>query len=95
MFPELTTRETLNLVTNPHHFQMNGLDFLGTSGQSVHDMQLFANFAKASALDCLRMQLQIRHLCPSTPDTLRAFPYKSEDPFVIAEKGPDVYFAGC
>jgi DNA polymerase II small subunit/DNA polymerase delta subunit B len=55
MFPELTTRETLNLVTNPHHFQMNGLDFLGTSGQSVHDMQLFAKFAKASGLDCLRM----------------------------------------
>jgi len=33
-------------------------------------------------------------LCPTAPDTLRSFPYRDGDPFVI-DKAPDVFFAGC
>jgi len=34
LFPKLAEnqRQTINLVTNPHQFEMNGLTFLGTSG---------------------------------------------------------------
>ena len=35
----------------------------------------------------------MRHVCPTAPDTLRAFPYVDEDPFVMHEC-PHVYFAG-
>lgn len=30
--------------------------------------------------------LEVRHLCPSAPDTLRVHPFKESDPFVIAER---------
>jgi DNA polymerase delta subunit 2 len=33
-------------------------------------------------------------LCPTAPDTLRCFPFREDDPFVI-ERAPDVLFAGC
>jgi DNA polymerase II small subunit/DNA polymerase delta subunit B len=35
---------------------------------------------------CLAKMLQtleIRHLCPTAPDTLRIHPFKNSDPFVI------------
>jgi len=35
----------------------------------------------------------MRHIAPTAPDTLRAFPYVDEDPFVLHE-APHVYFAG-
>ena len=36
----------------------------------------------------------MRHICPTAPDTLRCFPFRESDPFVL-EKAPDVFFAGC
>jgi DNA polymerase delta subunit 2 len=39
------------------------------------------------------MTLEMRHLCPTAPDTLRAYPQLDDDPFVI-EEAPHVYFAG-
>ena len=41
----------------------------------------------------MQQTLEMRHLCPTAPDTLRAFPYVEEDPFVVHE-APHVYFAG-
>lgn len=40
LFPTLETKErqSINLVTNPHQFNLNELTFLGTSGQNVRDM---------------------------------------------------------
>ena len=73
----------------------HGLEFLGTSGQNIHDMQLFAKLSDPSPLGCLKLLLEMRQLCPTAPDTLRAFPFKDFDPFMIDAKGPDVFFAGC
>jgi DNA polymerase delta subunit 2 len=44
-------------------------------------------------LDVMQASLEIRHVCPTAPDTLRAFPFVDNDPFVI-ESCPHVYFAG-
>lgn len=32
----------------------------------------------------IKQTLEIRHLCPTAPDTLRVYPFKDSDPFVIA-----------
>ena len=98
MFPELAATETINLVTNPHKFSMNsGVKFMGTSGQNLHDMHLYAKKSTGDAntpVDQLRLCLEARHMCPTAPDTLRCFPFRDEDPFVI-DRAPDVFFAGC
>ena len=42
LFPHLADkhRESINLVTNPHQFELEGLTFLGTSGQNIRDIML-------------------------------------------------------
>ena len=43
LFPTLTSKSTLNLVTNPHRFTLGGgVDFLGTSGQNLRDIEIFS-----------------------------------------------------
>jgi DNA polymerase II small subunit/DNA polymerase delta subunit B len=37
-------------------------------------------------LEAAILTLQMRHLCPTAPDTMRVFPFKESDPFVIADK---------
>lgn len=37
--------------------------------------------------------MNMRHTCPSAPDTLRVFPFKKHDPFVLTEP-TEVVFAG-
>lgn len=41
----------------------------------------------------MQQTLEMRHITPTAPDTLRCFPYVDGDPFVITE-GPHVYFCG-
>lgn len=72
---------------------------MGTSGQNIHDIRQFANLAAKDlpeaelTLDIMQQTLEMRHICPTAPDTLRAFPYVDSDPFVV-HQAPHVYFAG-
>eukprot|EP00347_Sterkiella_histriomuscorum_P004668 403359564 len=101
LFPQLQDKQSINLVTNPHKFEMNGLQFLGCSGQNLNDIysytkgNLLANSTEQNydALSGLQLTLEMRHVCPTAPDTLRAYPQLEEDPFII-DKAPHVYFAG-
>ncbi|GMI30533.1 hypothetical protein TeGR_g14858 [Tetraparma gracilis] len=46
-------------------------------------------------IHALELSLKARHLAPTAPDSLAAFPFTQDDPFVIAaEDCPDVYFCG-
>lgn len=43
--------------------------------------------SKDEGMECLhriKQTLEIRHLCPTAPDTLRVYPFKDSDPFVIS-----------
>lgn len=94
MFPKLDFKQTLNLVTNPHRFTMvDGVEFLGTSGQNVHDVRLFSKMADKPT-SCLKALMEMQHICPTSPDTLRSFPFREDDPFVVG-RAPHVFFAGC
>jgi DNA polymerase delta subunit 2 len=92
MFPKAAQTHTLLGVTNPYNFAADGVDFLGTSGQGVDDV-----FRYSGSEDRCKIAESIvdwGHLFPTAPDTLVCFPYKSDDPFVFAEKCPHVIFNG-
>lgn len=88
---------------------MGNLDFLGTSGRNIHDIMLSSRLteeakdaeqmdtdvvSEQNPLPIMKHLLETRHICPTAPDTLRCFPFRDIDPFVI-EEGPHVFFAGC
>ncbi|KAH8553880.1 DNA polymerase alpha/epsilon subunit B-domain-containing protein [Umbelopsis sp. PMI_123] len=82
---------SLKPVTNPHWCEMDGVSFLGTSGQTIDDLDRYTE-------GCERLQLaeftmSWRHIAPSAPDTLWCYPFQDRDPFLI-EQCPDVYFIG-
>ena len=107
LFPSIAQRKnrSLNLVTNPHQFEMEGLTFLGSGGQNIKDIMMNCDPTSAfkdvvrdekdqikfdednpPELQAAMLTLQMRHLCPTAPDTMRVFPFKESDPFVIADK---------
>mmetsp|Transcript_39097 Transcript_39097/g.59627 ORF Transcript_39097/g.59627 Transcript_39097/m.59627 type:complete len:133 (+) Transcript_39097:1110-1508(+) len=92
MFPDLKNVNRLNFTTNPHQFSINGIRFLGTSGQNVKDVRMFAE-AHKNPVDILEHTLNLQHMCPTSPDTLRSYSFCENDPFIIGE-APHVYFAG-
>jgi len=85
----------VNWVTNPHGFSYSGINFLGTSGQNIKDIRMYASALQepSSCLDVIDLTLQMRHMFPTTPDTLRSFPFTGGDPFLLHD-APHVYFAG-
>lgn len=72
---------------------MNDIEFQGMSGQNLDDIRLYSDQKDQSPCDMLDMILQLNHLCPTAPDTIRTFPFLDVDPFII-EQAPDVLFAG-
>lgn len=91
LFPQLKERASINLVTNPHNFKINDVEILGTSGQNVDDIYCYSKISE-SPVELVKKSLEMRHICPTAPDTLRSFPFVESDPFII-EKAPHVYFA--
>jgi DNA polymerase delta subunit 2 len=92
MFPNLLKPERLNFVTNPHEFCINGVRFLGTDGNNVKDIRMFAENHR-NPVEIMEHMLQCRHICPTSPDTLRSYPFTTTDPFII-KSAPHVFFAG-
>jgi DNA polymerase delta subunit 2 len=68
---------------------MNDLTFLGTSGQNIRDMMLNSypqdQDDGSRCMRAIKQTLEMRHLCPTAPDTLRVYPFKNSDPFVISD----------
>eukprot|EP00730_Choanoeca_flexa_P000860 TRINITY_DN10369_c0_g1_i2.p1 TRINITY_DN10369_c0_g1~~TRINITY_DN10369_c0_g1_i2.p1 ORF type:complete len:498 (+),score=85.91 TRINITY_DN10369_c0_g1_i2:29-1495(+) len=93
MFPLAAKYDSLKGVTNPCDFGVDGVRFLGTSGQNVDDVYRYTT--SESRISILQNILEWGHLFPTAPDTTCIFPYTHEhrDPFVIADT-PNVFFAG-
>jgi len=83
--------DTLHRVYNPHNFTVDGVEFLGTSGQNIDDMYRFSS--EEDRLRLLELSLTWGHMVPTAPDTLPCFPFSDKDPFII-QSCPHVYFVG-
>ncbi|KAM8973446.1 DNA polymerase delta subunit 2 [Pelodytes ibericus] len=91
MFPQSAPYPTLQLVTNPYEADIDGIRFLGTSGQNVSDIHKYSSMQ--DYLEILEWTLQVGHLCPTAPDTLGCFPFYTSDPFIL-HTCPHVFFCG-
>lgn len=91
LFPGAGRFSTLSRCTNPHDFELDGVRILGTSGQNVDDVARYSDLD--DAVEIMERLLMWRHLIPTAPDTLAAYPFYDADPFIIKET-PHVLFAG-
>ncbi|KAK1189001.1 DPOD2 polymerase, partial [Pygoscelis papua] len=91
MLPLASAYSTLRLVTNPYQADVDGIRFLGTSGQNVSD--IFKYSSMDDYLEILEWTLLAGHISPTAPDTLGCYPFYKSDPFILTNC-PHVYFCG-
>ncbi|MGH0130496.1 UNVERIFIED_CONTAM: hypothetical protein FKN15_038528 [Acipenser sinensis] len=105
MFPLSSAYPTLQLVSNPFQADIDGLRFLGTSGQNVSDIYKYSG--QEDYIEILESTLRLSHLTPTAPDTLGkvlrdtgalgcpkgCYPFYQRDLFIL-EECPHVYFCG-
>ncbi|KAI6203800.1 hypothetical protein M3Y94_00598500 [Aphelenchoides besseyi] len=77
--------------TNPYSFTIDGIHFLGTSGQNLTDLR---KYTYGQSVEKLMMQMiEASHICPTSPKTIDEYSFEDRDPFVLDEI-PHVFFAG-
>lgn len=91
LLPSACCYSTFHRATNPHTFAVDGVEFLGTSGQNVDD--LFRYSTGEDRLAMMARTLEYRHLAPTAPDTLGCYPYWDREPFIL-RASPHVLFCG-
>ncbi|CAM6128086.1 unnamed protein product [Calypogeia fissa] len=92
LFPGAAAYSTFVGATNPHQFELDGVIFLGTSGQNIDDLDKYSE--ADDRLDYLERTLNWRHIAPTAPDTLGCYPFPDRDPFLVEPSSPHVYFCG-
>uniref|UniRef100_A0A2C9LU84 DNA polymerase delta subunit OB-fold domain-containing protein n=1 Tax=Biomphalaria glabrata TaxID=6526 RepID=A0A2C9LU84_BIOGL len=65
---------------------------MGTSGQAIDDILRYSEIN--SPLEALQKTLQWGHMAPTAPDTLGCYPFVNDDPFMITDDCPHIYFTG-
>ncbi|KAI6180228.1 hypothetical protein M3Y98_00697100 [Aphelenchoides besseyi] len=77
-------------LTNPHSFTVNGVHFLGTSGQNLDD--LHKHTRACTSVELMMQTLRGRIITPTTPNSVDGWPFHDRDPQILDEL-PHVYFA--
>ncbi|KAJ0984786.1 hypothetical protein J5N97_003142 [Dioscorea zingiberensis] len=91
LFPGASVYNTFISCTNPHHFELDGIQFIGTSGQNIDDLDKYSE--ARDKVEFMERTLRWRHLAPTAPNTLGCYPFTDKDPFLL-ESCPHVYFIG-
>ncbi|MCO5580868.1 hypothetical protein L7F22_034740 [Adiantum nelumboides] len=91
LFPGASVYNTFYAATNPHCFELDGVRFLGTSGQNIDDLDKYSD--ASDRVEFMERTLRWRHIAPTAPDTLGCYPYTDKDPFIL-DTCPHVYFCG-
>jgi DNA polymerase delta subunit 2 len=97
---------TLESVTNPCWWDIDGVKVFGSSGQNIDDVYRYVDDAhiESGRIGLLEKMLRWRHCAPTAPDTLctltlklkltsGCYPFQDRDPFVL-EETPHIFFAG-
>ncbi|KAI1867986.1 uncharacterized protein JN550_006793 [Neoarthrinium moseri] len=79
-------------VTNPWEGEVDGWRVLGTGGQNLDDV--FKYVDSEDRLGMMEAMCRWRCCAPTAPDTLWAYPFQDDDPFVM-KACPHLYFVGC
>ncbi|WYZ38547.1 hypothetical protein EsH8_III_000461 [Colletotrichum jinshuiense] len=79
-------------TTNPWEGEVDGWRVLGTGGQNVDDV--FKYVDSDDRLGMMEAMCRWRCSAPTAPDTLWAYPFQDDDPFVM-KNAPHLYFVGC
>ncbi|KAM7208727.1 DNA polymerase [Naviculisporaceae sp. PSN 640] len=82
----------LDTVTNPWEGEIEGWKVLGTGGQNLDDV--FKYVDSDDRLGMMEAMCRWRCCAPTAPDTLWAYPFQDDEPFVLKEC-PHLYFVGC
>ncbi|KAL2177909.1 DNA polymerase alpha/epsilon subunit B-domain-containing protein [Thermothelomyces heterothallicus CBS 202.75] len=82
----------LDPVTNPWEGEIEGWRVLGTSGQNLDDICKYVD--NSDRLGMMEAMCRWRCSAPTAPDTLWAYPFQEDEPFVMKEC-PHLYFVGC
>ncbi|KAM7196455.1 DNA polymerase [Rhypophila sp. PSN 637] len=92
VMPGATEPGWLDTVTNPWEGEIEGWKVLGTGGQNLDDV--FKYVDSDDRLGMMEAMCRWRCCAPTAPDTLWAYPFQEDEPFVLKEC-PHLYFAGC
>ncbi|KAK0626556.1 DNA polymerase alpha/epsilon subunit B-domain-containing protein [Immersiella caudata] len=92
VLPGSTEPGWLDTVTNPWEGEVEGWRFLGTGGQNLDDMCKYV--PDNNRLGLMEAMCRWRCSAPTAPDTLWAYPFQDDEPFVM-KKCPHLYFVGC
>lgn len=68
LFKDASKQDAFQTVTNPYLFEMNGVQFLGTSGQNIDDIYRYSDVE--DRLDMAESTIHWRNIAPTAPDTL-------------------------
>ena len=91
LLPKSSKVTGVRCTTNPYHAAFDNIEVLGSSGrvvQSIYEMSTIDE-----PVDILQETIKWRHMMPTAPDTVPAYPFTDKDPFVMEER-PHVYFTG-
>ncbi|OLY79847.1 DNA polymerase delta small subunit [Smittium mucronatum] len=91
ILPISNEKNSLHSTTNPTSFEIDGISFLGTSGQNVTDISKCVE--GPSLIEIAYSNVLSRIIAPTGPDTLATYPSQNHDPFVL-NSSPNVYFVG-
>ncbi|KAF4917064.1 DNA polymerase delta small subunit [Colletotrichum fructicola] len=90
--PDAKEAGWFDTTTNPWEAEVDGWRMLGTGGQNVDDV--FKYVDSDDRLGMMEAMCRWRCSAPTAPDTLWAYPFQDNDPFVMKE-APHVFFVGC
>ena len=92
LFPLASKLSSFHLVPAPHGSVLGeGTFVLGSSGEEIESLSQFTDIV--DPLETAYQLLSLRHLAPTAPNTLAAYPSETVDPFILHES-PHVFFFG-
>lgn len=81
--------------TNPQWLEYGGVRMLGTLGQNVDDILKYVGDSRHDDVElALAAGVRWQNIVPTAPDTLYCYPYEDNDPFLLEDETPHVYFVG-